>query len=528
MTPPFSRTLPALLEEQASKHGARAAVISTRGTIRYDMLARRAAQLAAGLRALGVRRGDRVGLIASNRPEWLEVCFGATGAGAVLVPVSTWSTPAELRHILADAGVTALFSMGASGKDDFIESVTSLLSELPRLTTLIALDPTEAQGWRAYETLFIEPPLALIPSDRPSAVDDALLLYTSGSTSKPKAVRLAHYGLIENGFNIGERQGLRAGDKVFASVPLFWAYGSANALPATLTHGAALVLQERFEPGHALRLIESQSCSAIYTLPGMTHALISHPDFDRTRTRSLRTGLTIGTPQDVMNAATVLGASQVCNIYGSSETYGNCCVTPHDWSLEQRAACQGPPLPGMTLRLVDPETGTPVSPGQPGLIEVSGYVMPGYAGQSAVHNATAFTADGWYRTGDMGLLTPEGAIQFLGRNSEMIKRAGINVSPAEVEEVLAQHPGVATAAVVGTPDAARGEAIYAFLIPEASSPPIAEDVLAHCRTLLSSYKLPDHLLFCEALPTTPTGKLQRQVLKDDAARLHRERQSHVA
>ena len=147
----------------------------------------------------------------------------------------------------------------------------------------------------------------LPPGEAPSAVDDALILYTSGSTSKPKAVRLAHYGLIENGFNIGERMALGPADRIFASIPLFWAYGSANALPATFTHGATLVLQDRFEPGEALALIERHHCTAIYTLPTMTTALIQHRDFGLARTGSLRTGLTIGTAQNLVDAATILG-----------------------------------------------------------------------------------------------------------------------------------------------------------------------------------------------------------------------------
>ena len=522
MTPPFSRTLPALLDEQALRSGENVAVISEGISTTYADLAHRAGQLASGLRARGVKRGDRVGLLASNRTQWLEIFFGALATGAVLVPISTWSTQAELEFILADSGVTTLFSVASVGKEDFVTSLAALRPRLPRLQTLVMIADA-APGWLDYAALFGEAPLNLPPGEGPSATDDALILYTSGSTSKPKAVQLAHFGIIENGFNIGERQGLTADDRVFASVPLFWAFGSANALPATFTHGATLVLQDRFEPGAALSLIEAHRCTAIYTLPGMTSALIGHADFSSTRTESLRTGLTIGNPQDVINAATVLGATQMCNVYGSSETYGNCCVTPSDWPLERRSTCQGPPLPGVRIRLIGAETGKPVGPGEAGLIEVSGYLMRGYGGQSAVHNAQVFTEDGWYRTGDIGTLTAEGDISFLGRNSEMIKRAGINVSPAEVEDVLMQHASVAEAAVVGTPDRARDEAIIAFVVPVAGAAPSTEELMAHCRSIASSYKLPDRIEFRESLPATATGKLLRQSLKAEAAELHGEK-----
>ena len=506
MTSPVSRTLPAMLDELAERRGDAVAVIADGRDHSYAQLANRVRQIAASLRIHGIGRGDRVAIFLGNRIEWLEICFGALAVGAVVVPVSTWSKPAELDYILGDAGARMLFATAAIGKEDWTQPLRTLLPSLPQLRTLVIVGdmPADLDCIR-YANLFEGRAPGLATADGPSPADDALILYTSGSTSKPKAVRLAHYGLIENGFNIGERMALGPTDRVFASIPLFWAYGSANALPATFTHGATLVFQNRFEPGEALSLIERHCCTAIYTLPTMTTALIQHPDFSPQRTGSLRTGLTIGTAQDVLDTANILGVREICNIYGSSETYGNCCVTPSDWPLERRAACQGPPLPGVSLRLVDEE------------IQVRGYLTPGYGGQSAVHNAAVFTDDGWYRTGDRGHLTAEGDLVFAGRNSEMIKRSGINVSPAEVEDVLARHDAVLQAGVVGIPDTAKGEAIIAFVV---ATEGVAEaDLIAHCRRTASTYKVPDRIEFCDALPITATGKLLRQSLKHDALAL---------
>ncbi len=517
MRAPFSRTLGDLLDEQALEHGERVAVIADRIEHSYAALAARADRLAAGLRARGVRRGDRVGILAGNRIEWLEICFGASAAGAVVVPISTWSKPAELAFIIKDAAIGTLFAVASVAGEDFVAGLRSIRAALPFLHTLVMIgDEAPEDGWLRYEDMFAPQPCPLDPGDRPSATDDALVLYTSGSTSKPKAVRLAHYGMIENGFNIGERQKLRPEDRVLAAAPLFWAYGSANLLPASFTHGAAIVLQDRFEPGAALELIERHRCTVIYTLPAMTSALIAHPEFAPERTQSLRTGLTIGNPQDVRNAATVLGAADICNIYGSSETYGNCCVTPADWPLDRRSSCQGPPLPGVSIRLVDPDSGVAAGPCAAGQIEVSGYLMSGYGGQSASHNAQVFTADGWYRTGDVGRLTEAGDIVFQARDSEMIKRSGINVSPAEVEDLLMQHPGVAEVAVVGAPDPDRDEIIVAFVVRAGTPPITAGELVAHCRALASRYKVPDRIEFRDCLPMTPTGKVQRQALKADA------------
>ena len=353
----------------------------------------------------------------------------------------------------------------------------------------------------------------LPPGEGPCAGDDALILYTSGSTSAPKAVPLRQFALIENGFNIGERQGLAAADRVLLSAPLFWAFGGANALPATFTHGATLVLLENFDPALALAAIESEQCTAIYTLPAMTAALVRHPDYQAQRLASLRTGLTIGSAEDFLLAVEKLGATELCNIYGATETYGNCAVTWHHWPLERRAHCQGPPLPGQILRFVDEESGELVPDGTPGLTEVRGYTTLGYCGVSADQNTKAFTGDGFYRTGDMGLRNALGDFVFVGRVSEMIKRAGINVSPAEVEEVLRRHPGVQDVAVVGVPDQARGELIFAFVVPVDNVTFDLEALNQHCAKEASKYKLPDHIEECTHLPLTVTGKLQRNELK---------------
>ena len=236
--------------------------------------------------------------------------------------------------------------------------------------------------------------------------------------------------------------------------------------------------------------------------------------------RSLRTGLTIGAPQDVIAAATVLGAREICNVYGQTESYGNCCVTPHDWPLERRAACQGPPLPGVEIRIVDADTGAELPRGEEGMIEVRGYVTRGYIGDSASQTADAITPDGFFRTGDMGRLLPDGTMSFSGRVTEMIKKSGINISPAEVEDVLMRHATVALAGVVGVPDATQGELLAAFVVAkpgtDAHGP---RNLTAHCRALASRYKVPDFIEIRDALPVTVTGKLMRRELKQIAASL---------
>ncbi len=519
MQPPYSRTYFELLREQAERHPDVPAVIAGDEHVTYADLARRAGRVAAAMRDRGIRRGDAVGILINNRVEWLEIFFGAAALGATVAPFSTWSKQGELDFLLADSGVRSLFLLPRFGGQDFAADVVALRASgrHPRLERVVMVGAPAEPGFESYDDYCGGDPLIhLPPGDGASASDTVVVLYTSGSSSRPKAVPLVHAAAIENAFNIGERQGLGVGDRVLISIPLFWSYGAVNALPAVLTHAATLVLQGRFEPGGALDLIERHRCTALYTLPAMTNALVAHPAFAPARTSSLRTGVTIGAPQDVITAAETLGASRICNIYGSTETYGNCCVTDSRWPLDQRARCQGEPLPGVAIRIRHAETGELVPAGATGEVEVRGYLMPGYRGDSARHNADVITADGWFRTGDLGHLDGEGRFHFAGRSSEMIKRSGINVSPAEVEEAIQQHPAVGLAGVTGIADSGKGEAIVAYVVPKPGRDVTPEELLAHCRERLSGYKVPDVVRLAAALPLTPTGKLMRRELRSMA------------
>jgi fatty-acyl-CoA synthase len=516
VTPVFSRTLADLLRELAKTWPDSPAAFCEDRVVSFARLCRDAEAIAVGLAHNGVRRGDAVGLLCSNRIEWLEIAFGAMMAGAVLVPISTWSTPRELDFIAQDAGIGTIFALDQFVDRDFRADLRALQANGVRVFLIADSDDefeTCACMRRDGDTL------RLPPGEGPSAGDDALLLYTSGSTSVPKGVRLKHFGIIENGFNIGERQGLRPGDRVFLSAPLFWAYGGCNALPATFTHGGALILLDRFDPATALRVIERDKATGIYLMPAMTAALLRHPDFDLKRTASLRTGLTIGSSEEFVLAVEKLGVPELCNVYGSTETYGNCAVTWHDWPLERRATSQGPMLPGQELRIRDPETGSVLPSTENGLMEVRGYITTGYSGASSGINPTTFTDDGFYRTGDIGKLNEHGAVVFAGRSTEMIKRAGINVSPAEIETVLIRFGGVSEAAVVGVPDQRRGEAIVAFVVPGAAATITVDALLVHLRAELSKYKVPDRIELCSELPLTTTGKLHRARIKESAAAL---------
>ena len=538
MNAPYSRNLFDLLREQAERYADRTAVIAGELQVSYPDLLGRARKVAGALQASGFKRGDCIALLISNRIEFLELLFGAAALGVTVAPFSTWSKPRELEFLLEDSNAQALFALDRLDAQVYADDLQGIIPELathapgawtsaryPQLKQVVLIGTTPVQGALEYQSYIdsATPFEGSLPPGYGARPDDAaVILYTSGSTAYPKAVPLCHGPVIENGFNIGERQGLQPGERVMLSLPLFWSYGSANAGCATFTHGCTLVLQERFEPTGALDLIERHQVNSIYTLPGMTTAMINDPSFNRSRTASLRTGMTIGGPQDITAAAEGLGAREICNVYGQTESYGNCCVSWHHWPIERRQNVQGTPLPGVTLRITDPETGKEVPQGEQGLIEVKGNVTPGYAGRSHVQNEAAFTVDGFFKTGDLGCITADGDLQFAGRSTEMIKRAGINIAPAEVEELLQQHPGIALAAVTGVPDEKKGEAIVAFVIRSQGASVNADELRSYCREHASSYKAPDRIEIRDSLPLTPTGKILRRELRDMAIALGNE------
>lgn len=520
---PDSRTLGALLRELAEGSPDHDAVVTVGARTSWSALLAGAERVAVALRRDGVGRGDRVAVLLDNRVEWLQVAFACASLGAVTSPFNTWVKTHDLAYLLSHARPTVIVTLDRLARQDFVGYLRSLLpgldtgrpgewkvDGLPELRSVVVLGDDVPRGAHAFaDWLGVEPGPPLPDAADPS--DIALVLYTSGSTAKPKAVPLLHEHLIENGYAIGARQGLLAVDRVFLASPLAWAFGSANAMMSTFTHGAALVLQSAFEPAGALELLRTERCTSIYTLPVMTRALLAEPGFDRAALPFLRRGLTIGPPSEIQLVREKLGVDQIANIYGSTETYGNCCVTPYDAPAERRDASQGPPLEGVEVRIVHPTERTALPAGQVGEILVRGRITPGYLDGEGVPQPVV-DADGYFATGDLGSLDAAGWLTFAARDSEMIKTAGINVSPAEVEDFLATHPEVASVAVVGAEAEVRGQVVVAFVILTPGATVTPDQLRAWCKESIASYKVPHTVIPVDTLPTTPTGKLSRRDL----------------
>src|SRR5712671_5623169 len=533
---PASRTLGDLVDEMATARPGAEALVFRDERLDYAGLKARVDEFARAFLAIGIRRGDRVALLVTNRTEWIVAAFAAAKIGAVVAALSTFSTQRELAWALEHSGAAALITLDAFRGRRFLDALRDLCPELeqsapgalrsPRLPSLHTVVAVEGRAPAAVFSL----PQFLTRGARVDAAalaaaqqavtpkDVCYILYTSGSTAAPKAVTLAHGPLIANGFDIGERQHLRTSDRLWLAVPLFWSFGSANAVPAIMTHGGCVVLQESFEAGEALALIEHERCSVYYGMANMARVLLEHEDHPGRRLGAMRTGLTIGPPEDIARTIEALGAAELCNVYGSTETYGNCAVTDAKDPLALRLHSQGQPLPGMTIRTVDLVTRRPLPAGQIGELAVSGYVTPGYF-QAPEFDAEAFDRDGYFLTADLGSIEADGRVRFRGRIKEMIKTGGVNVAPLEVEQVLLQHPDTVQAHVVGLPDQSRGEIVAAVIELRAGAIPDTASILAFCRERLASYKVPVRLAIRSAaeLPRTPTGKIHKPTLRRELA-----------
>ena len=516
-TMPASRTIPDLIDELAQRYPEHEAIVGAGKRYTYRALRAEVRRLARALHALGVRRGDKVAILMGNRAEWLIADFAITLLGAVMVGVNTWASARELEHILSHSDTRFLFCVARYLKHDYAAVLAELRPKLPLLEQIICVGDAGRPDWLSYEDLLSQgnsiEEKAIDAAQRTVQPDDmAYLLYTSGSTSLPKGVQIQHYALIENMWQIGERQRVTEHDRLWLAVSLFWGLGCENALFNLLTHGGCVVLQEHFDAGQALELIERERCSVFYGTPNMVQALHQHADRPKRDLSSLRGGATIGTPEQIMRVVE-LGAREICNIYGLTETYGNCNVTDAGEPLGKRISNVGRPLDGVDQRIVDPATGKVLPAGEVGEIRVKGYVTTGYYKDPA-RTAEAFDENGFFRTGDLGMLDAEGYLHFRGRIKEMVKTGGINVAPIEVEEVLLSHPAVQAAFVTGVPDAVQDELLAAVIVRKHGAALTEREIAEHCRKSLAAYKVPRLIRFAaeEELPLTTTGKVQKNRL----------------
>jgi fatty-acyl-CoA synthase len=489
-------------------------------------LRRESREAAKKLLALGVGKGSHVGLLCSNRAEWLSIAFGALRIGAVLVPLSTLWKRDEIAYGLAHADVDTLLTLERFLKRDYLADLLDIAPELgrdpagrvraravPALRRVVTIGG-RAAALEAWEQLDGDVDDAFLDAveARVEPVDLATIFFTSGTTAQAKAVVHAHGALAISARRIAPCFGIGPEDSWWGHMPVFWSGGFVLGALATMAGGGRIVLQEVVDPDAALDLLEREGCTI---MAGWHQAgpLLEHPDFGRRRIR-----LSKGTNHPL--ATRLLGPEhRAIGVYGMSETAT--CVTAARWDdpEEIRTGTFGRPLQGSVLRIVDPETGVEVEDGESGEIHVKGPTL--MAGYYRVDRAETFDETGFFRTGDLGFIDSGGCLHFATPLKDVIKTAGVNVAALEVEDALATHPAVKAAHVVGTPHAVRGENIAAFVVLRPGTGADEDELRAHCRRSLASYKVPRHVFLIEEaqVPRTGTGKIEKAALRREAERL---------
>ncbi len=498
-------------------------------------------RLARGLMALGVGRGDRVAIWATNRPQWLTVMYATAKIGAILVTVNTHYRQAEIKYLLQQSEANFLVLLDSFRGYSYLEALYNIApeiksggrggikaSELPHLRKVIFLGEEEQPGLYLYrevlemaESTPREDFEALKKSLRPDEVIN--MQYTSGTTGFPKGVMLTHQNIVTNGYWIGYHQSLSDRDRICLPVPLFHCFGLVLGTMAALNHGSCMVVLDIYSAFDILVNVERERCTAIYGVPTMFITLLEQKGFDKFDLSTLRTGIMAGSPCPVKTMVEVIermNAAEITICYGLTETSPVIAQTTKDDSLAKRTETVGRPMPGVELKVVDPETWEELPQGQIGEVVARGYVnMRGYYNMPEA-TREIIDQDGWLHSGDLGYFDEDGYLVISGRWKDMIIRAGENIYPQEVEEYLRHMPGVVDVQVVSVPSKLHGEELGAFLIAQPDSQNIgAKEVKAYLRPLISGYKIPRYVKVLPQFPLTASGKVQKFKLREMAAEL---------
>jgi fatty-acyl-CoA synthase len=525
-----SKTLYAFVNERAQTRGDAEALVTPTARLSYRDQHQAVRRAAKAMHALGVKRGDFVGILMGNDETWVTLFYAAAMIGAVTVPVNTRFKSAELAFCLAQADVKALFIAGRFLSIDFLSflraaepAVDRALpgQALPLLRHVVAIGREIPHAGRSFDDF-----IALADGISDAALDalaaevqphDLLLIqFTSGTTAYPKAVMLTHDNMLRNAWAVGLRLGIRPEDRYFNCRPFFHVAGTTLSLLVSLIAGACLVTLPTFEAGAALEMLADERCTLTSGNDTLFQLMLGHPSFDPARLH-LRGGWAAAGPETIRNIMERMGARDLCVAYGLSEASPNVVLNDYRDPAELRIAGLAKPHDGVEVRITQRDTGAVLPAGETGEIEVRGWnVMRGYY-KNPEETAKTFTPDGWLRTGDVGVLTDDGRLRMVGRTKDVFRVGGENVAPAEVEEVLLAHPAVATAQVVGVPDARLGEVGAAFVTLKAD---VTEaELIEFLKRQCANFRVPRYLAIVESfddIGMTASGKVQKNKLREHA------------
>lgn len=517
------------------RYGDREALVFPPGQVRWTwhQLDEQVEAAARGLWALGIRPGDHVALWATNVPQWVVTQLATARIGAVLVTINPAYRPFELQYVLKQSDAVALLLVDRFKTSDYKQMLAEVCpqiaqqmpgewhsEEYPYLRTVICIkggtDPLRgAYSWDEMLTYGQRADLAamLEARERQRPTDAINIQYTSGTTGFPKAATLSHRNLLLNAYYVGECQRLSAADRICIPVPFYHCFGCVLGTLCATVYGARMIVPaEHFQAEATLEAIERERATVIYGVPTMFIAQLEDPSFPRRDLRSLRTGIMAGAPCPIELMRKVIdrmGVREITIAYGQTEASPVVTQTRTDDPIELRVETVGRPLPGVEVKIVDPQTGATLGDMQQGELCSRGHVvMLGYY-KDPEATAKAIDSQGWLHSGDLAMRLPNGYYRITGRIKDMVIRGGENIYPREIEEYLFTHPAIEQAAVVGVPDPHYGEELCAWIKLRPGFQMTEQEVRDYCRQKLAHYKTPRYVRFVDSFPQTVTGKIQK-------------------
>lgn len=513
-------TIGANLAATAAKHARRDALVDVAAGRRWNYAELLAAvrRLATGLVRAGIAAGDRVGIWAPNRWEWVLVQFATAEIGAILVTVNPAYRARELEYALTQAGVAMVVAARRFKDTDYAALLDEVAPRCPELSDVVLLDGgrwDELAGAEADPAALAEIAATL---DR---CDPVNIQYTSGTTGYPKAATLSHRNILNNGYLVGELLEYTARDRICIPVPFYHCFGMVMGNLAATSHGACVVIPSPgFDPGATLRAVQAERCTSLYGVPTMFIAELALPAFDDYDLGSLRTGIMAGSPCPVEVMRKVIERMHMPGVsicYGMTETSPVSTQTRSDDPVERRVGTVGRAGPHLEVKVVDPADGETVPRGVAGEFCTRGYsVMAGYWNDPE-RTAEVIDADGWMHTGDLAVMDECGYVQITGRIRDLIVRGGENISPREIEEFLHTHPDILDAQVIGVPDARYGEEVMAVVMLRDAAPALTlERLRGFCAGRIAHFKIPRYLRIVDGFPLTVTGKVRKAEMRAQA------------
>ncbi|MBQ9432309.1 MAG: AMP-binding protein [Kiritimatiellae bacterium] len=498
-------------------------------------------RLARGLMALGIKRGEKIALWATNVPHWIVLMFAAAKIGAILLPLNTNYKTAEIDFALSQSDTENIFVINGYRDTDYVQILNDLIPELrqqprgelksaryPHLKRVMFLGPEKHRGmYSLNEVMALSVEVSqeeYLQRQAECDVNDVVnMQYTSGTTGFPKGVQLTHRNIGNDGFWIGACQNFSCRDRVCIPVPLFHCFGCVLGVMSCVNHGSTMVMLEKYDPVNVMMSIEQEHCTAVYGVPTMYIAILDHPLFNRFNFSTLRTGIMSGSTCPVLRMQQTvdrMNMREITNPYGLTESGPVMTMTRYfETSIERKCQTIGQALPGVEVAIINPETQELCAIGEDGEICCRGFnTMKGYYNMPE-QTAKCIDERGWLHSGDIGHMDADGYYYITSRLKDLIIRGGENISPREVEDFLTHLEGVQDVQVVGCPSKKYGEQPAAFIIRQVGSDLSEEDVQDYCRNKISWFKIPKYIHFMDEFPMTASQKIQKYKLRELAAQL---------